>query len=179
MNNTRFVVSTHIMVALAGKTLMYGHYGKTEPVRSEDLANSVNTNPVVVRRILALLQKAGLVISKPGRYGGTKLGRPANAISLRDVYEAVEEETLFHGHYKGPNPNCAIGSCIDDVLAAPLAEAQLAMKEALSRYTIDGLVQSIFSRFEIDKKIATGLTFEEIMAEFEQQAAEAAASGTA
>ena len=174
MNNTRFVVSTHIMAALAGKTLMYGHYGKTDPVRSEDLAHSVNTNPVVVRRILAMLQKKGLVISKPGRYGGTSLGRPADTITLRDVYEAVEDETLFHGHYQGPNPNCTIGSCINDVLVAPLSEAEAAMKDSLAKCTILDLVQDIFARFEIDKKMAAGYTFEQFKAEFEEMASESA-----
>lgn len=168
MNNSRFVVSTHIMTALAGKTLMYGHFGKDEPVRSEDIAFSVNTNPVVVRRILALLQKAGLVISKPGRYGGTTLGRPAHSITLRDVYEAVEEAPLFHAHYQGPNPNCAIGSCINEVLIGPLDDATTSMKEALARHTIEELVQDVMQRFEIDKKMAAGYSLEQIMELIEQ-----------
>ena len=178
MNNTRFVVSTHIMAALAGKTFLYRHYGKTEPVRSEDLAHSVNTNPVVVRRILALLQKKGLVISKPGRNGGTSMGRPAESITLRDVYEAVEDDTLFHGHNQGPNPNCLIGSCINDVLVAPLSEAAESMKQALEKYTIQDLVKYMMKHFEIDKKMAAGYTFEQFKAEFEAQAADVAAAAT-
>ncbi|MBX2820029.1 MAG: Rrf2 family transcriptional regulator [Rhodothermaceae bacterium] len=173
MNSSRFVVGTHIMVALAGKALLCGHFGMSTVVSSDELAFSVNTNPVVVRRLLSLLQKAGLVTSKAGRYGGTTLAASAQSITLRDVYEAVEEEGLFHAHYQGPNMHCAIGNSIEEILESPLSLAEKAMKEALSEYTIEGLVLEIMQIHKIGEKIEAGMTYEEIKQEFDQESTSA------
>lgn len=170
MNSSRFFVGTHLMVALAGKAVVCGHFGLSPVVSSDELAFSVNTNPVVVRRLLSLLQKAGLVTSKAGRYGGTTLSRPSDTITLKDVYEAVEEGGLFHAHYQGPNMGCAIGGAIEHVMAKPVELAETAMKETLAEYTIEHLVNDIIKYHKIDEKLAAGITYEELKEEFEKQA---------
>src|SRR5271166_34715 len=93
--SSRFVVATHVLSLLA--------FGEGEAMTSEYIAGSVNTNPVVVRRILALLVKAGLVGSQEGAGGGVRLAKPAHSINLRDVYVAVEPDPLFALHPQNPN----------------------------------------------------------------------------
>ncbi|HEX8852924.1 MAG TPA: Rrf2 family transcriptional regulator, partial [Pyrinomonadaceae bacterium] len=79
--NSRFAVAVHALTLLA--------WAGEEPVKSEYLACSVNTNPVVIRRILCALARAGLVTSQTGASGGSRLARPAAEITLREVYRAV------------------------------------------------------------------------------------------
>jgi len=62
MVNCRFTVAIHVLCLLAAL--------HPKPVTSEFIAGSVNTNPVVIRRILAALRRAGLVKSQPGVSGG-------------------------------------------------------------------------------------------------------------
>ena len=74
----KFPVAVHVLVALA--------YIRDRYVSSEILGKSVGTNPVVVRRMLPALKKAGLIKSQGGVYGGTQLARPPEEITLRDIY---------------------------------------------------------------------------------------------
>lgn len=70
---------------------------------STDIAHKLDTNPVVVRRVLASLQQANLIESQKGPTGGSRLLRSPKAISLADVYQAVETGPLFH------NPKVRLG----------------------------------------------------------------------
>ena len=69
------------------------------PVCSNMIAQSVHTNPVVIRRLMSELEKASLVASTSGRSGGFSLARPAPQITLADVYRAVEDEAKHHRGY--------------------------------------------------------------------------------
>ena len=80
--STRFAVGVHLLTALAARP------GKA--VRSEDIAESANTNPVVVRRLFSLMTTAGLIRTRLGPGGGFELARPAKDITLRDVFSALE-----------------------------------------------------------------------------------------
>ena len=59
------------------------------PVTSETMARAMQTNPVVIRRIMAGLREAGLVRSEKGHGGGWTIGRPLSEITLRDIYDAL------------------------------------------------------------------------------------------
>ena len=74
------------------------------------MAESVNTNPVVIRKIMSYLKQAGFVYVNRGP-GGAGLLKDLHEITLLDVYHAVnvvEEDKLFHIHEQ-PNPDCPIG----------------------------------------------------------------------
>lgn len=73
---------TRVMVALA--------YAGDRYVNSEWLAGSIGTNPAVIRRTLRTLKKSGLVESKGGVYGGTRLARSTDKITLRDLTDSGE-----------------------------------------------------------------------------------------
>lgn len=137
MKNSRFSVGVHIL------TLLESEGGG--PLSSEYIAGSVNTNPVVIRRLIAVLGRAGLVMSQPGAGGGTRLARPATDITLRDVYDAIEEPDLFALH-QGPNPKCPVGRHINAALAAHLTNASRAMRDALDEVTIATMVRSVTTR---------------------------------
>jgi Rrf2 family protein len=137
--SSRFVVAVHILTALD----IVQKFKKEGPITSERLAISVNTNPVVIRRILGLLRKAGLVTSQPGAVGGSMLARNAEKITLLDVYRSVEDGQLFHLHYRCPNQDCPVGSNIQDVLKGVFTKAESAMKSELAKVTIAQTAKNI------------------------------------
>lgn len=135
--NTRFPVAVHILAVAA--------FCKENPATSDFAAKSINTNPVVVRRITAMLKKAGIADVRPG-VGGIILQREPAAITLLDIYKAVKEperEELFDLH-QNMNPRCPVGANIHEALAEPLGYAQKQMEDGLAEYTL----------FDVMKKIA-------------------------
>lgn len=137
MKSSRFSVGVHIL------TLLESEGGG--PLSSDYIAGSVNTNPVVIRRLLSVLGRAGLVASQPGVGGGARLARAADKITLRDVYEAIEEPDLFALH-DGPNPKCPVGRHINAALTAHLEDASKAMRRSLDEVTIAAMVRSVTAR---------------------------------
>jgi Rrf2 family protein len=117
-----------------------------EPIKSDQMAGSVNTNPVVIRRILCSLSRAELVISQTGAAGGSKLAREAGQINLLDVYHAVEEGGVFALHRQSPNRRCPVGGAIESVLNDVLCEVNLAVERALAKTTIEQVFQSVRER---------------------------------
>ena len=134
--NTRFPVAIHILTYIAIK-------GKG--ITSDELANSVNTNPVVIRKLNANLKKAGFISIHNGPNGGAELKKSPQAITLLDVYQAVreEEDILIFNNPQHPNLNCQIGANIMDAISQPFQEAQDALKSVLSQYTINDIIQFI------------------------------------
>lgn len=126
--STRFAVATHILTALAVTD------GK--PLRSEDLANSVNTGAVVIRGLLSRLAEAGLTRSQLGSGGGALLAKAPNEIRLLDVYRAVEDTELFTVHRQPPCAECPVGANILAAINPALTSAQAAMEAELGRTTI-------------------------------------------
>lgn len=111
------------------------------PLHLEWIVSSVGTNPVIIRRILGQLKKAGLVTVRAGS-GGAFLAKSLDGIDLLEVYRAVdvvEEGKLFHIHEE-PNPQCQVGANIQAVLQLLLARAQEAMENILAGITMEELV---------------------------------------
>lgn len=126
--STRFAVAVHALTALA--------VGDGAPMRSEDLAFSANTSPVVIRGLLSRLSDAGLTRSQLGAGGGALLAKPADRIRLLDVYEAVEDTELFSLHRTPPCQSCAVGGNILEAVQPSLARARKAMEDELGLVTI-------------------------------------------
>lgn len=133
--SSRFAVAVHIL------TLLESSGG--EPITSERIAGSVNTNPAVIRRILGMLSAAGLTSSRRGAGGGALLARPAAAITLREVYCAVEGGDLFALHHEEPNPRCPVGRHIQTALEVATGAARCALEESLGRRTVADMLESI------------------------------------
>src|SRR4051812_42410357 len=81
-----------------------------EIMDSEALARSVNTNPVVVRRLLLALRDAGLIETIAGKHGGSRLRKSPREISLRDIYDAIEPQPLIRVSQRKAWKHCAV-SC--------------------------------------------------------------------
>lgn len=133
--SSRFVVAVHSLVAIA---VMGG-----KPVRSEDIAKSANTGAAVIRRLLSLLNDAGLTTSQLGAGGGALLAKPSEKIRLLDVYEAVEDTEYFSLHRTPPCRNCAIGGNIHEAIRPTLARARSAFENEMSCVTIADIAAEV------------------------------------
>ncbi len=112
-------------------------------VTSEFIAGSVNTNPVFIRRVLGLLNRAGFVTSQPGVGGGWRLLRHPASMTLLEVYRAVDEGQLLAMHHSQPNPDCLVGRNIQRTLAAYFDEAQRAFEQVLAGQTIAQVLETV------------------------------------
>ena len=134
--SSRFSVGIHILTLI--------EFNKDGISSSEFLAESVNTNPALIRKITGMLKKAGLVEVHPG-IAGAKLSKDLADITLLDVYKAVEvvkEDELFSVH-EHPNPICVVGRNIQDAILPILSTAQLALEKVLENVTIEDIVKDI------------------------------------
>lgn len=134
LSSSRFVVAIHALSVLARST------GKG-PVCSSAIADSVHTNPVVIRRLMCELERSAIVKSTAGRTGGFELARPAPTISLADVYSAVEDDAVFRMHKTDPNAECPVATQLKSVLSKPLKAAETAMTNALGLTSLDDVVR--------------------------------------
>jgi len=140
---SRLTMALHALGMIAAE----GERRPGHPVTSEALAASINTNPVVVRRVLADLRRAGLVETRRGVGGGVVLARPPGRISLRAVWEALEShEQLFGRHPSGPNPACPVGRCVAEVLERLYGDAEAALKASLGERTLADLHREVSAR---------------------------------
>lgn len=136
--SSRSAVGVHVLALLA-------QTGE-EPLSSEVMAGSVNTNAVVIRRVLGRLRRAGLVGSLEGSGGGWRLARAPVGITLLDVYRAVEEEPLFSLHSRQPNPACLVGRNIQGALEDAFGEAEGAMERRLAETTMAEVLDAVLAR---------------------------------
>jgi DNA-binding IscR family transcriptional regulator len=129
--STRFSMAVHILSLIASSS---------HECTGDYIAGSVNTNPAIIRRMMGMLKRAGLVDVRAG-VGGASLKKSPEDITLLDVYRAVnvtEENQLFRIH-DAPNPLCQVGRNIEAALQAELSEAQSAMEQRLAQTTISQL----------------------------------------
>jgi Rrf2 family protein len=143
MISSRVAVAVHVLAYMAWK--------RSEAVTSERIAASVNTNPVVVRRIVGALRNAGMVTVQPGVGGGATLAREPDEITLLDVYRAVEDgDELFSLHSSEPSRSCNVGGNIRDVLRPIFCTAHRAMEAVLDRVTIADVGREVMAKASID-----------------------------
>ncbi|MEI5100162.1 Rrf2 family transcriptional regulator [Streptomyces sp. PmtG] len=130
--NSRMTVATHALTWMA----LVCPKRPDGIVTSDQIADSVHTNPVVIRRTLGSLRDAGLVVSQRGQGAGWRLAREPEAITLRDVYLAVEPDPLLALHPSTPNQKCPVGRGIPPVLRGAYDRAEEAMKAELAGVTV-------------------------------------------
>src|SRR5690242_1930064 len=97
----RFAMAVHVLAVLA--------YKDGDRVTSTLLASSVNTNPVIIRRLLLILQRCNLVETRKGVGSGSMLSRSPEQINLAEVFRAVEGEEGFVMPRGKPNQSCPVG----------------------------------------------------------------------
>lgn len=135
--SSRFTIALHIFACVE---VFRDEYRIT----SDFLAGSINTNPVIIRKILTKLKSAGLITVTRGT-GGIEVTKPLKEITFYDVYVAIEpleNNELFNFH-KNPNPKCPVGKNIHKLLDSKLETIQKAMENEMRKYTLESLETEI------------------------------------
>ena len=107
---------------------------KDEALSSARIARSVDTNPVVVRRLLRQLAEAGLILSKRGPLGGSAVTRPADEISLLEIFDASGDPGLMARHPL--NRHCPFGRAIRPGLDALVEDVENNVRSDLANRTL-------------------------------------------
>jgi Rrf2 family protein len=130
-SNSRLTIATHVLAWMA----LARQEGR-ELLTSEQVAASVKTNPVIIRRSLGDLRRAGLVRVRHGAGAGWSLARDPEEINLWDVYDAVEGEPLFGMHRSEPNLECPVGRGIRPALEGVYGGVEETLRRELRRTSI-------------------------------------------
>ena len=120
------------------------------PVTSEVLAKAMETNPVVIRRILGGLRDHGYVRSEKGHGGGWTLAKGLAAITLRDIYVAIGSPSLLAIGNRTESPGCIVEQAVNAALATSFEDAEARL---LARF---GEVTLAMLHAKVGKHIARG-----------------------
>ena len=133
--SSRFTIAVHIFACI-------DTFEKDHKITSDFLADSINVNPVIIRKLLSQLKNAGLIQVKRGS-GGASFYRPLEDITLLDIYRAVdcvEKGELFHFH-ENPNQQCPVGRNIHNILDDKLDRIQNAMEREMASITMADVIE--------------------------------------
>ncbi|HEX2746712.1 MAG TPA: Rrf2 family transcriptional regulator [Verrucomicrobiales bacterium] len=133
--NTQFSIAVHLLAGLA--------YRDDRETTSSHLAASVNTSPSFVRRTLAKLSRAGLVVTSTGKSGACRLAKPPAKISLLDIYQAVDAPRAFAIHAYTEREVCPVSCNIKTALERALSKTQTAMETALGKIPLSEIVADV------------------------------------
>ncbi|MFB8004992.1 Rrf2 family transcriptional regulator [Nocardia sp. NPDC056000] len=136
--NSKLTVAAHTLTWIG----LYQRRGN-DVATSEQIATSVNTNPVVIRRLLAELRRAGLVDSRRGAGAGWMLTRNLASISLLDVYEAIEPGPIFGMHPSPPDPECVVGHGIGPAMTTVYDGIEATLRTELARTTLEDVLRDV------------------------------------
>ncbi len=133
--NTQFSIAVHIMAGLGQRC--------GADITSSHLAESVNTSPSFVRRILSKLSKAGLVSTATGKAGACWLARNPKEIPLLEVYQAVEAPKAFAIHKYTAQKECSVSCNIKYALENVLNKTQSSLEDALRKTTLADVISDL------------------------------------
>ncbi len=91
---------------------------------STELASHMNTNPVVVRRAMAGLRRAGIVRSEKGRNGGWEISVDLAKVTLRQIFDAIGAPSLLAAGVRIEHPACLVEQAVNRALQPAFAEAE-------------------------------------------------------
>ncbi|MBZ9715440.1 Rrf2 family transcriptional regulator [Deinococcus multiflagellatus] len=106
------------------------------PLTSEMLAKAMDTNPVVVRRIMGRLRDKGYVRSEKGHGGGWTLGCDLTAVTLRDIYTALGCPSLLAIGNRTEAPGCLVEQAVNAALNQAFRDAEALLLARLGEVTL-------------------------------------------
>jgi Rrf2 family protein len=135
MVNQQFATAVHVLTALA--------FNRKSLMSSDALALSVNTNPVVIRRLLSQLTKSSLVETTRGKSGGVQLAKEPNQITLKDVYLALSPTDPMAPRDKSPHKECPVSCSMYSIMTYISIGTQRATLKYLESQKLSDLIKKI------------------------------------
>ena len=142
--STKLSDTVHVMVLIA--------INQEKSLSSASIAESVHTNPGFVRQLMLKLKKAELMTSVAG-HARPSLSKPADQITLLDIYKAVEgDKPLLHLDTH-TNPDCGVGINIQLSLQGFYNEIQKAAEEKMNTITLQDIIDTYYQRISIENNL--------------------------
>ncbi len=113
---------------------------------SEVLARSMDTNPVVIRRIMAGLREQGYVQSEKGHGGGWTLACDLSKVTLRDIYEALSSPSLLAIGNRTESPGCVVEAAVNAQLGKSFHDAEKLLLARFGEVTLAMLSEDVRAR---------------------------------
>ena len=135
--NSRLSGVLHVLLHMADRD---------EPMTSESLAKAMDTNPVVIRRILAGLRDRGYVRSDKGHGGGWTLACDLACVTLRDIYDAIGGPPLLAMSNRTESPGCLIEQAVNSTLDQAFRDAETLLLTRLGDVTLAALSTQLRGR---------------------------------
>ncbi|VVO14296.1 Rrf2 family transcriptional regulator [Pseudomonas fluorescens] len=129
--STRLITASYILSFVAANA--------PQKLRTETIAKWVKTHPTRVRNLVSQMVKADILKSYRGAKGGLTLARPANEITLREVYDAVQESSLIAEKIDNPFSGMEDHCKVFDVFTRLFAMLENNMRLDLGNITADQL----------------------------------------
>lgn len=135
---------------LAMRALMFCAVHPAVTVRKTDVAKACNASENHLGLVINQLAQAGFIHTTRGRHGGMRLGRPAGAITVGEVFRLLESDLPFAECFSAAENTCPLaGVCrlnatlcraldafyatLDGVTIADLTEDNAALRALLTR----------------------------------------------
>ncbi|CAH1855219.1 Rrf2 family transcriptional regulator [Convivina intestini] len=131
----QFSDALHILVYLK-------MFEENEGITSQQIADSVNTNPTRIRRIMGKLKKAGLICSRSG-VANPSLAKSVDEITFLSVYQALDEPQRVIPIDENTNPECPVGRNIKRALAIEYDQLDQVVKQQLAKMTLADLMAKL------------------------------------
>jgi Rrf2 family protein len=132
LSNTHFSLAVHVLTALA--------FTEGKVMGSTDLAKSMGTNPSFLRGLMSQLRNAGLVETKLGKGGGSTLARPADQITLLDVYRVTELKPALTAHTCDGSSPCPVARNMEKMLEDLNRKLENTVTKELEKTTLADLL---------------------------------------
>ncbi|WP_270302566.1 RrF2 family transcriptional regulator [Baileyella intestinalis] len=138
--DTKFSSAIHTLILISESPL---------PMTSDDIAASVGTNASYIRKLTALMKKAGIIDSHRGR-GGFSLAKDPEKVTFAEIYCAVMEVGEIHVFdiHQNPNDSCIVGKNIQPVLGDMFHEMERELSRSLEHMTLAGCISKMKNRIK-------------------------------
>ena len=118
------------------------------PMTSETLAKAMQTNPVVIRRVMAGLREAGYVRSEKGHGGGWTLACDLGAVTLRDIYQALGHPSLLAMGNRTESSGCLVEQAVNATLSDAFRDAEALLLARFETVTLAALSADFHARMK-------------------------------
>lgn len=137
-NDTRLSRMLHVLIHMVRHD---------QPATSDTIAQMLGTNPVVVRRTMALLKEEGYVRSEKGHRGGWTLAKPLAQMTLLDIHRALGSSSIFAVGLSTDHPECLVEQAVNAALTEAFDAAQALLIERLGSVTLEHLANDFEQRY--------------------------------